>query len=494
MEIDVNKEIAKGSLWMLFMRFSIKGIGMVSTVVLARLLVPEDFGVVAIAMSVFAFVKLICDTGFGTALIQKQDAGAELYDTAWTLNILLGIICAAILLVLSFYAGNYFNDDRLMPVLQALALISFVTSFRNIGIVKFRKEMNFKKDFQYNVLAKIFNFTVTMMAAFTLRNYWALLVGMVSNSIIFLFLSYRMHEYRPSINLRAWKELVGFSLWLQLNNVLFFINNKSQNLILGKYGDSEDVGFYAVADEISTLPSVEIVAPINRAAYPGYARVSHDIDELRNSYFAVFSTILLVAIPCSVGIALTAPYLIPLLLGDKWEPTILLIQIISLASILVVMNTNSGYVYIALGKQKLTTMLMVARTIVFLLLLMILVPEYKALGVAWSMALATIILFPFNQYVLARNINMKFVDWLRLVNRPILASAVMAGTVFLTKIIAVGYGAPDLIVLFLMVVSGISSFSASLYMLWIMGGRPKGSESLIFSNIFTPGKILKGIR
>lgn len=476
------------------MRFTIKSIGLVSTVILARLLLPEDFGVVAIAMSIYAFIKLMCDTGFGTALIQKQHAESELYDTAWTLNIILGVAASFILIILSFFVGDYFDDERLMPVLQALALVSFITSFKNIGIVNFRKEMNFKKDFQFNVLAKIFNFSITMLAAFTLRNYWALLIGMISNSFIYLLLSYRMQNFRPSISLQAWKELVGFSVWLQINNVLFFINNKSQNLILGKFGDAEDVGFYTVADEVATLPSVELVAPINRAAYPGYARVSHDVGELRKSYCAVFSTILLVAIPCSVGIALTAPYLIPLLLGDKWEPAIQLIQIISLVSILVVMNTNSGYVYIALGKQKITTMIMLARTIIFVIALVNLVPEYKALGVAWSMAIAAIILFPFNQIILARHIELNFINWLLLVNRPILASLVMAGVVYLFKYMALIQGFPEAGILMIMIISGFFSFLISLYVFWSFGGRPEGSEKLIFTNILSPGNILKGIR
>ncbi|MBU3070886.1 lipopolysaccharide biosynthesis protein [Aestuariicella sp. G3-2] len=492
--MDVNKEIAKGSLWMIFMRFSIKGIGLVSTVILARLLLPEDFGVVAISMSIFAFIKLMCDTGFGTALIQKQNASADLYNTAWTLNVILGTTASVILIVVSFFADDYFEDSRLTPILQVLALVSFIASFGNIGIVNFRKEMNFKKDFQYNVLAKVINFSITMIAAFSLKNYWALLIGMLSNSFINVFLSYRMHPYRPSISIRSWRELLGFSIWLQINNVLFFINNKSQNLILGKFSEAEEVGFYTVADEVATLPSVELVAPINRAAYPGYSRVSSNISELRKSYSSVFSTILLVAIPSSVGIAMTAPYLIPLLLGDKWTSSVLLIQIISLTSVLVVMNTNSGYVYLALGKQRITTMLMISRTIVFVSLLMYLVPEHKALGVAWSMALATIILFPANQWILAKSINLNFINWLFLINRPIVSSLAMAVVVYVVNQITLNNGFSDLVILLSMVFSGFFAFCISLYFLWILGGRPSGVESLIFSNIFHPGNILKGIR
>ena len=183
-KLNVNKEIAKGSIWMLLMRFSIKGLGLISTVILARILMPEDFGLIAMAMTVIAFIDLFQTIGVDMALIQNKNAERDHYNTAWTIKVILGVVCGLVVAVFASISASFFNEPRLENVLYFLAIALFLYGFPNIGLVDFQKKMTFKYEFNYQVTTKLFSFLITVGAALIFRNYWALIIGQLSGSII----------------------------------------------------------------------------------------------------------------------------------------------------------------------------------------------------------------------------------------------------------------------------------------------------------------------
>ena len=193
----VNRGMAKGAAWMVAMRLSIRFVGIISTIILARLLVPADFGLVAMATMIYGFIEIMSQFSFDVVLIQKQDAEPDYYDTAWTLSILRGLATALVLFAGAGIAADFFGDQRLVEIIYVLCLAAFVGGFTNIGIVDFRKDMNFGKDFQYIVGVKLFSFVVTLVFAFMLRTYWALVIGIASSTLAQLGLSYFMHPFRP---------------------------------------------------------------------------------------------------------------------------------------------------------------------------------------------------------------------------------------------------------------------------------------------------------
>ena len=163
----------RGSIWMLAMRWGIRGIGLISTVILARLLTPEDFGIVAMAMIVVGFIELFGAMGVDLALIRNPTATRAHYDSAWTLEIFQGAALAMAVILVAPFASAYFDEPRLSPVMQVLALRALVGGFENVGVVAFRKDFDFAKDFQFGVYKKLLSFALTVIFAFVLRNYWA---------------------------------------------------------------------------------------------------------------------------------------------------------------------------------------------------------------------------------------------------------------------------------------------------------------------------------
>lgn len=427
---NVNKEIAKGSIWMLLMRFSIKGLGLISTLILARILMPEDFGLIAMAMTFIAFIDLFQTIGVDMALIQNQQAGEAHYNTAWTIKVILGALCGLVVVIFAPFTASFFDEPKLESVLYVLSLGLFLYGFPNIGLVDFQKKMTFKYDFYYQVLTKLLSFFITIGAALTLRNYWALIIGQLSGAVLRILLSYYIHPFRPKFSLSKWRELMGFSTWIFFNSLLRFINSQCQYIFLGRLEKSESVGHYKLSEEIATITTAEIVAPINRAAYPGYSKLSDEIQALKESYLNVFSMIALIAIPSAIGIMLVAPELVLVLLGEKWAVIAPMMQVVALGSVFSALSTNSTYIFFVLMRQKTVTAIMLFKSVVFIALLVYLIPIYGAIGAAYALLLSEVFTFPLWHVLVGRMLHMTISEWVRALYRPALASACMAVGVY----------------------------------------------------------------
>ena len=165
---------ARGAVLVVGMRWIDRLIGLVSTLILARLLVPEDFGIVAMASVVVGLIDTLLDLGVGSALIQNRDAGREDFDTAWTMRVIQALGAALILWFAAPLAAEYFRDPRVVDVIRVMALAMLIGGFENIGIVAFQKNMEFGSDFRFFFFRRLAGFIVTISLAFWLHSYWAM--------------------------------------------------------------------------------------------------------------------------------------------------------------------------------------------------------------------------------------------------------------------------------------------------------------------------------
>src|SRR5258708_190625 len=189
---SLNRHMLHGSMWMILLRWAIRLTGLVSTIILARLLVPSDFGIVAMAMFVVGLLELLSQSGQRLAIIRHAAPTREDYDTAWTVSVVIGVFIAVAIVALAPVARIYFHEPRVVPVMYWLALRSLLGGFENIGAVEFRRDLQFNRFFIYNVCPKLVSFVVTIALAFAWRNYWALVAGIVSLQLATNVFSYTM--------------------------------------------------------------------------------------------------------------------------------------------------------------------------------------------------------------------------------------------------------------------------------------------------------------
>lgn len=373
------------------MRVFIRAIGLVSVVILARILVPADFGLVALATMVLGFIEMMGAFSFSVALIQKQQAGRDYYDTVWTLGIIRGVLTCGLLFGIAAPATEFFGDPRLLEIIYVLALVALVRSVGNVGVIDFQKHLEFDKDFKFEAGVKLASFCVTMVAAFLLRSYWALVIGIASGGIVRVGLSYAMHHYRPRLSLACWREIMHFSKWLLVNNFISFLSMRSYSLIVGKFLGAASLGIYTIANEIASLASTELIMPIRRALLPGYAKFSNDLELLRSNYIDGFGLILMLGTPAAAGLGLIADPMVRLFLGDKWLAAIPLLQVLAVSGVLQVTMGNIGPVILALGRPSLITIISIINLTVGIPLFIWATLEWGINGTVWALVVSTFV-------------------------------------------------------------------------------------------------------
>ena len=474
----VNRSMAKGAVWMVGMRLAIRFIGIISTIILARLLVPEDFGLVAMATMIYGFIEIMGQFSFDVALIQKQDAGRDYYDTAWTLSIIRGLVTALVLFAGAGIAADFFGDLRLVEIIYVLCLVAFIGSFANIGIVDFRKDMNFGKDFQYMVSVKLFSFVVTLVFAFMLRTYWALVIGIASSTLAQFGLSYFMHPFRPRWSFFRWREIMNFSKWLVLNNILMFANQRSDSLIVGKILGAATLGLYTVAYEIATMATSELVAPIRRALLPGYAKLAHDPEALRRSFVDGFALIMMIAAPVAIGMGLVADPLVRLFLGDKWLAAIPMLQALAIFGLLQISSGNIGPVFLALGRPRLVIIVTAITVGIGIPLTIFATLRWGVTGTIWSLVATNFAAAIVCLVLAVRVMKLSPAGLIVAVWRTFVALSVM---VLIVWLVSASYTDDDSarslpLILASEIVAGALAYIGTHLGLWRLCGSPDGSE------------------
>lgn len=410
---------------MVLLKFIERGMGLLSTIVLARLLVPADFGLVAMAMSIIAVLELLGAFGFDWTLVQRSEATTDQFNTVWTFNVIFSLFCSAVLVLTAGFAAAFYFESRLQAIMYALALGTFVQGFENIGVVNFRRELQFNREFKFLLAKKLASVAITIPLAFAMTSYWALIIGVVFGKVVSVALSYRVHPYRPRLSLAAFGDLFHFSKWLFLNNIISFLNNRSADFVIGKMTGAQSLGLYSIAFEISNLPTTELVAPINRAAFPGYSRQADDLPKLRDSFMSVIAMIALFALPAAAGIALVADLAVSVLLGNRWQATVPLIQVLAFYGVIMALQTNIIYVYVAIGKPKLVTLVGGLQFIVLLIDLAVLLPDHGIIGAAWAFLLTALFLVPVNQWLIATTLKLSVKKYVLGFWRPVVACLTM---------------------------------------------------------------------
>ncbi len=482
---NINKQIAKGAAWMVAFKMVDKSIGLLSTIVLARVLEPEDFGLVSMSMILLAALNLLISFGFEVQLIQNRDAGRDQFDTAWTFTVIFSVVCGLVLASLALPAANFYREPRLEAIIYALAFGFALDGFANIGTVAFRREMQFDREFKFLVGKRMAGLVVTIPVALWLQNYWALVIGQLSASVLSVALSYYMSTYRPRFSLKSKLELFHTSKWLVINNLFSFLQGRAATFLLARMSGAPAVGVYSIGMEISTLPSNELVAPINRAAFPGYAKAAHDLDKLRDTFLKVIASIAMVAIPAGVGVAVVADLFVPAVLGWKWLDAIPLIQILAVYGVIKAVQTNIPYVYLALGKPRRSTVIGGIQVVIFLAALYPAITRWGAMGAAWAALGTAIAMIPVNQAMVAQCLGLNATQFCRELVRPLIASSAVAATVLAIKsqLVLRHHTLDYMLALILCAAAGALVYVIALYAIWRLWKRPDGAERHAFGQL-----------
>jgi O-antigen/teichoic acid export membrane protein len=480
-----GSKIATGAVWMMSARIVDRLVGVVSTMILARLLVPADFGLVAMAMAVISLIELSNSFGFEIPLLRAKNPGRDQYDTVWTLNLAFGIFCAAGIALAAIPTSAFYKEERLVGVMLWLAFGWLVGSTANIGIVDFRRNLDFAKEFQYLMATRVATFAVTIPCALYFRSYWALIAGMVTGRIATTLLSYAWHPYRPRPCLRAMKELFAFSAWIFVDKIAAFGNARVSDFILGRLHGPASVGVYRMGEEIGYLPGSELVAPLNRALLPGAFRMTeqgHDLAKITRDATGIVAMVLA---PACLGIFAVAEPMVRIMLGTNWLSVVPILEVLAIQALVWALWANQHTLLFAAGFPKLPGVIQLLRLVVLMPLVVAWAPEHAGLGVAWAVLISSLIAAFVGFSLSLGKLRVTLSGYVASIWRPLLAAAGMYAVVrWLHYPSAPGRSTfQDFVELVERVGTGAVAYILILLALYFISGRPYGAERLVIDRI-----------
>jgi lipopolysaccharide exporter len=477
---SLSAKTAKGAGWTVGWRFVTRNLGLISTLALVRLLSPADFGLVALATGFIGMIDALSALGPQDAVVREPAPDRAMYDTAFTLNCLRNIGTAAIVAATAWPVAAFFSEPRLTPVLLALAAGTLATAFENIGIVDFQRELAFHKEFQLRVSARVVGVMLTITFAVVWRNYWAIVVGILSSTVVRIVQGYVMSPYRPRLTFRRWRQIVGFSLWVWASSLATMVWDKIDSVVIGRFLGATAVGIFAIGWEIGSLPLTELVGPLSRALFSGFAEANRTGGGAARVYLRVLAMAVVLTLPAGVGISLTADPLVRLTLGERWLSAVPLIQIMALAGAILAPASVAGVLFLAEGKPRLNFQIGAVAAAIKVPLFVGFVVAFGLKGGAVAAVLAIAVQQLLYLVTTSRHIGVGIGEFLRETWRSLAATAVMAGS-----LAALGLGwreSPAGAIgaahsLLITCVAGASLYAATLLGIWLVQGRPEGAES-----------------
>lgn len=351
------QRVVHGGILVFLLTIVQKLFGLARLVILARILSPNDFGLMGIALLAMATLETFSQTGFQQALIQKKVDIRHYLDSVWTLLILRGFILFAILFLIAPYVAVFFDAPEAKPIIQVIGFSVFLQAFTNIGVIYFQKELEFTKEFIYQFAGTLTDFIVAVSAVLILGNVWALVFGLLAGNAARCFVSYLIHPYRPSLSsdLGKAKELFGFGKWVLGSSILIFLITQGDDIFVGKLLGVAALGFYQMAYRISNMPATEITHVISRVTFPAYSKLQDDLPKLREAYLKVLHITAFLSFPVAGLIFVLAPDFTKIFLGEKWMPMVPAMQVLCIFGVTRALNATSGSIFYAVGKPSILT-------------------------------------------------------------------------------------------------------------------------------------------
>jgi lipopolysaccharide exporter len=479
--VNAKRALIHGAAWAIAMRWSIKGLGLVSTLTLARLLTPGDYGLVAMSMLVVGLVYAVSDFGVAAGLLRMPSIERDDIDSAWTLGVMQGIAVCSIIMVSTPLAARYFHEPRIVPILLIIAVCNVISSTCNIGLVVARKELNFSLEYRFNVIAKLLGVIVTISAAFVLRDYRALVLGVATGYIGGCILSYLMHPYRPRWNTSRIKAQWHFGRWIMVGGVGNYISRKTDEVLAGRVGGSHGLGIYSLGSELGQMATGELGPPMLKALLPVLASLQQDKERLRQVINQTLAALNTITLPAGVGLALVASSCVEIMLGNNWAASAQYVAIFALFGSVQIMMAPVQDLLIVKGFSRQSASVVWVEFSCFIVFSLLLIHYFGLVGLAYARLAATIIsaCVSFRLGVVYGDLHAR--DMLHALARPIAGCILMAGAIMLLGPRLAGI--LPLVALIAKILCGVAVYASWILISWLVSGKPAGLEASIVQTL-----------
>ncbi len=351
---DLKSKTIRGGFWSLISQVGSKIIQLASTIIIARILSPEDYGLVAKVAILISFTNLFSDMGFSYATIQSPKLQHNQVNCLFWINVIIGIILGLIIYSISPYIADFYNDNRLSSIAKAMALTFPINGIILQHKALLSRQMKFK-DLAIMQLAGIcVSVIVGIILALLGFGYWTIVIMQIAIPLSSIPFSFLLCEWRPSIpsNFKNMKQLLNFGMGVTGYDIVNYISRSLDRLLIGKFDTTHNLGLYDKAYNLMMLPILQIRTPINRIAIPALSAVQNDKIKFNNTFYRIVSTIAIITVPLACILYISSETIIKIILGNNWVESAPLFKILSIVCFLQPSISTFGIILISLGLSK----------------------------------------------------------------------------------------------------------------------------------------------
>lgn len=483
----LSRRVAHGGVWSFLLNVLNRTLSLVRTVVLARLLAPEDFGLFGITMLALSALQRFTQTGFDAALIQKKQDTRGHLDTAWAVQIGRGLLLAAVLAAAAPHVAAFFDEPGAADLVRVLALVAVVSGLQNIGVVYFRKELAFHKQFAFRLAGTLADLVAAVVAALILGSAWALLVGLLAGRLVRTVASYLVHPYRPRLRFemdRA-RELFGFGKYITAQSVVLFLLTEGDDALVGKVLGAASLGLYQVAYRLSNAAATEITHVISQVTFPAYAKLQDRPNRMNTGLRRTLGVTSFLSLPLAGALGVLAPQLTALFLGERWMPMVPAMQVMCLFGAMRAVGATFGPVYQAVARVDIELKITVIQLLVLVAIIYPFTVEWDILGTAVAITAAMSVSLVATSVQICRVTGLGLVELYRPVMPPLGATLGAVALVHLLASAGLPLGRPVELVI-LLAGGGLTYLAAAGLGYRVLGYRLGHLRTVVDSMVGSP--------
>lgn len=435
---NLKRTTTRGMFWSFFERIGEKGIQFVIFIILARLLLPEQFGLIAMLAIFIAIAQSFIDSGFGSALIQKKDANHLDECSIFYCNIVFGFVAAALLFFAAPWIASFYNAPILTRLTQALSLNLIINSFAIVQTALLTKHIEFKSQMTINLSALVISGGIGVTMAYFGYGVWSLVCQSLSSNLVRTILLWVMLKWRPALifSITSLRTMFNFGSKLLFSGLIDRIYNNLLPVFIGKVFSAADLGFYSRAYSFQQVPVGTITDSVARVTYPAFCSIQDDKPRLKRGVQKALTIMVMLNFPLMFGLAIVAEPLVIFLLTEKWLPCVPYLQLLCGLGLIFPLHVINLNALQAQGRSDLFFRLEVIKKIIAVVLLFV---TYR-----WGISMmivgqivCSILCYFLNSYYTGKFLHYSIIEQIIDLSHTFMISTLMAAMVYSIRYLSI---------------------------------------------------------
>ena len=329
---SLKEKTVKGIGWSALERFSVQGVTFVVQLVLARLLTPSDYGIIAILAVFLQLAQVFIDSGFANALIKKTECTAEDYATVFWYNLGVAIVLYLLLFISAPYISNFYDNQLLTIVLRVISLTLVFNALSIVQRTRFVKSVDFKSQSKVTLTSSIISGAIGIIFAYFGFGVWALVLQQISNSVLQFVIYITISRWIPKLlwSNTSFKYVFDFGSKLLAASIIGVVYKNLYSIVIGKRFSAQDLGYFSRADQFAIFPSNNIGSIISRVSFPIFSSIQDDNEQLLRAYRKMIRFSSFIIFPLMFGLLSVSEPFIYTILTDKWAPCVPILRVLCL--------------------------------------------------------------------------------------------------------------------------------------------------------------------